>query len=83
MACPVSPQTSAVPIFNAPSVVRARKDSTSRASRSAKHGGFIIHTGKLEIANVEDAAKQAWHRATEELTAKPKPKPPKGKQVRR
>jgi hypothetical protein len=49
-------------------------------------GGFVIHTGKLEITSQEDAAKQAWHRATEELQSKPKPKPtktPKGKKVRR
>jgi hypothetical protein len=48
----------------------------------AKDGGFTLHP-KREIANVEDAAKQAWQRATEELTAKPKPKPPKGKQARK
>jgi hypothetical protein len=48
----------------------------------AKDGGFVIHTGKLEITNVEDAAKQEWQRATEELTAKPPPektKPTKAK----
>jgi hypothetical protein len=49
----------------------------------AKDGGFVIHTGKLEITNVEDAAKQAWQRATEELQTKPKTKTPKGKQARR
>jgi hypothetical protein len=41
----------------------------------AKDGGFVIHTGKLEITNSEDAAKQAWQRATEQLQTKPKPKP--------
>jgi hypothetical protein len=40
----------------------------------AKDGGFVIHTGKLEITNVEDAARQQWQRATEELSTKPKPK---------
>jgi hypothetical protein len=35
----------------------------------AKDGGFVIYTGKVEITNVEDAAKQAWQRATEDLTA--------------
>jgi hypothetical protein len=39
----------------------------------AKDGGFVIHAGKLEITNIEDAARQQWHRATEELTAKPPP----------
>jgi hypothetical protein len=48
-----------------------------------KDGGFTIHASKLEIANVKDAAKQAWRRATEELTAKPKPKTAKGKQAKR
>jgi hypothetical protein len=48
----------------------------------AKDGGFVIHTGKLEITTVEDAAKQAWQRATEDLTAKPKPKQQKGKERR-
>ena len=45
----------------------------------AKDGGFTIHTGKLDITNVEDAAKQAWHRATEELQTKPKTKTAKAK----
>jgi hypothetical protein len=48
-----------------------------------KDGGFVIHTGKLEITNIEDAAKQAWQRATEELKTKPTPtKKAKGKKVR-
>ena len=57
----------------------------------AKDGGFVIHTGKLEITNQEDAARQAWTRATEELQTKPKTKhvpgsdrgTSKGKQARR
>jgi hypothetical protein len=44
----------------------------------AKDGGFTLHP-KLEIANVEDAAKQAWTRATEELQTKPKTKQVSGK----
>ena len=40
-------------------------------------GGFTLHP-KLVIANVEDAAKQDWQRATEELTANPSRKHRKG-----
>ena len=40
----------------------------------AKDGGFTLHPKpKLEITNVEDAAKQQWTRATEELQMKPIP----------
>jgi hypothetical protein len=38
-----------------------------------KRGHIIIYASKLEITTVEDAAKQAWQRATEQLTAKPPP----------
>jgi transcription initiation factor IIE alpha subunit len=44
-----------------------------------KTGGFILHTSKLKIDNVEDAARQQWTRATEELKTKPKPKAGKSK----
>ena len=76
--------------------VKFRKTEMRRALKAAREAGMaierievtndgvvILHTGKLEIASVEDAAKQAWTRATEELQTKPKTKPPKGKQVRR
>jgi hypothetical protein len=43
------------------------------ASEIDKRGHIIIYATKLEISNVEDAAKQAWHRATEELTTKATP----------
>jgi hypothetical protein len=43
----------------------------------AKDGGFVLHTGKMEITTEADAAKQQWLRATEELTAKPPPEKPK------
>jgi hypothetical protein len=43
----------------------------------AKDGGFVIRTGKLEITTEADAARQQWHRATEELQTKPKTKPTK------
>jgi hypothetical protein len=52
----------------------------------AKDGGFTLYP-KLVITTVEDAAKQAWHEATEKLTAKKsvgKIRPiKKGKQAKR
>jgi hypothetical protein len=48
----------------------------------SKGGGFVLHTGKLEITSQEDAAKQAWQRATEELQ-QTKPKQQERKSKRR
>jgi len=45
-------------------------------------GGFTLHP-KLDIASGEDAARQQWTRATEELTSKSIPKTARGKQARR
>ena len=44
-----------------------------------KRGHIIMHATKLVIDNVEDTAKQAWQRATEELAAKPPPEKSKRK----
>jgi hypothetical protein len=65
--------------------IRAARDAGVPVERIevGKDGGFALHTGKLVIDNVENAAKQQWQRATEELTAKPKPKTAKGKQAKR
>ena len=62
--------------------VKFRKTEMARALRAAREEGLpverveitndgviILHTGKLEITTVEDAARQAWQRATEDLTA--------------
>jgi hypothetical protein len=75
--------------------VNFRRSDLQRAIRGAREeglaidrievnqdGGFTLHP-KLEITTVEDAAKQAWQRATEELQTKPKTKTPKGKQAKR
>jgi hypothetical protein len=38
-----------------------------------KRGHIIIHASRLELTDQEAAARQAWMRATEEITAKPPP----------
>ena len=48
---------------------RPRKRPVERVEIT-NDGVIILHTGKLEITTVEDAAgRQAWQRATEDLTA--------------
>jgi hypothetical protein len=72
--------------------VKFRETEMARAIRAARKEGLpverveitndgvvILHTGKVEIANIEDAARQQWQRATEEIT---KPPPEKTNQRR-
>ena len=72
--------------------VKFRETEMARALRAARKEGLpverveitndgvvILHTGKLKIDNVEDAAKQAWQRDTEKLPASKQPERSKTK----